>query len=705
MSEPQPPPEHDGPPAVRVFISYSRKDTAFVDRLEPALKARGIESLIDRHDIYAFEDWWQRIEKLIVQADTIVVVLSPDAVASDVCAREIAFATSLNKRFAPIVCASVDYNAVPETLRRLNFLAFDDDARFEDGATRLAEALRSDIDWIRKHTVFGEAAHRWSPDGRAGPRGLLLRSPLLEEAERWIASRPHGAPVPTATTQAFLAASRRETTRRRNILSASLAAGLVLSLGLAGLAYWQRGIANEQRQIATTEAARAERNFGAAKSTIDAVIFDLAQGLKDVEGMRAETARKILEQAERAIGQLAEQTNNDREVRRSQAHMFILFSETYASLGASELALDYAKKATDILRALAAEDSDNVERRRELSVGLDRVGAVLKDRGDLAGALAAYRESFNIRRELVAMGSNAQRRHDLFVSLTAIGEVLYADGDIEGALIAFRQALDIVRALVTEEPGNTQWQRELSANLGKIGDGLKDQGDLAGALDIYRRSLDIARALVAADPDNTEWRRDLSVSLTNVGNVLSEQNDLAGALAAYRESLDIMRALVAKDPGNKGWLRGVSVSLSNVGDVLKAQGDGAGALAAYREALDIIRALVAKDPDNTEWRRDLTVNLNMLGDTLKSQGDTAGAIAAYRESLAIRRELVAKDPGNAQWQADLVLALWRLARAGDDPRSRLSEALTILRRLNAENRLTPTQRGWIAAIEGELARL
>lgn len=49
----------------RVFISYSRKDMAFVDRLEGALKVRGFEPLIDREEIYAFEDWWKRIEALI----------------------------------------------------------------------------------------------------------------------------------------------------------------------------------------------------------------------------------------------------------------------------------------------------------------------------------------------------------------------------------------------------------------------------------------------------------------------------------------------------------------------------------------------------------------------------------------------------------------------------------------------------------------
>src|ERR1700692_691541 len=159
----------------KIFISYSRKDMAFVDRPEPALKARGFEPLIDRAEIYAFEDWWKRIEALIGRADTVVFVLSPDAVASDVALKKVAHAASLNKRFAPIVCRRVEDGAVPEALRRLNFIFFDDPAGFEASADELAEALQSDIGWIRQHTEFGEAAHHWSAAGRPG--GLLLRSP------------------------------------------------------------------------------------------------------------------------------------------------------------------------------------------------------------------------------------------------------------------------------------------------------------------------------------------------------------------------------------------------------------------------------------------------------------------------------------------------------------------------------------------------
>ena len=66
---------------------------------------RGVnfEPLIDRSEIYAFEDSSARVQSLIAQADTIIFVLSPEAVASTVCAKEVAFAASLNKRFAPVV--------------------------------------------------------------------------------------------------------------------------------------------------------------------------------------------------------------------------------------------------------------------------------------------------------------------------------------------------------------------------------------------------------------------------------------------------------------------------------------------------------------------------------------------------------------------------------------------------------------------------
>jgi WD40 repeat protein len=240
----------------RVFISYSRKDMPFADRLDAALKVRGFEPLIDRTAISDLEDWRHRIGALITQADDIVFVLSPDSVRSAECKKEIEFAASLNKRFAPVLCRKIDDAEVPETLARINRINFID-APFDATVDRLVKALETDIAWVRKHTEFGALAQRWAEAARPGPRGLLVRSPTLEEAERWIATRPQGAPQPTAVVYAFIAESRQAATRRRNLLTATLGTGLVLALALSGLAYWQRGIAVQNEMLASLQRDRA----------------------------------------------------------------------------------------------------------------------------------------------------------------------------------------------------------------------------------------------------------------------------------------------------------------------------------------------------------------------------------------------------------------------------------------------------------------
>jgi formylglycine-generating enzyme required for sulfatase activity len=221
-----------------VFISYSRKDIAFADRLDAALTARGFETLIDRSDIYAFEEWWKRVEVLIARADTVIFVLSPDAVRPDTVAlKEVAFAASLNKRFAPIIFRPVEDKSVPEALAKLNFIFFNNPDRFEQSTDQLAEALQTDIAWIRQHTEYGEAERRWSAAGR--PSGLLLHSPAREVAEHWIVSRPTAAPEPTQQIQAFITASRQaaRAAQRRRKLVQTVIYGLLIGI-IVGLVGW-----------------------------------------------------------------------------------------------------------------------------------------------------------------------------------------------------------------------------------------------------------------------------------------------------------------------------------------------------------------------------------------------------------------------------------------------------------------------------------
>ena len=283
----------------KIFISYSRKDTTFVDQVEEALKVRNFHPLIDRSDIYVFEDWWRRIQSLIVQADTIVLVLSPDYVSSDICRKEVEFAASRNKRFAPIEYRSVDCKLIPDQLERLNFEFCVDMGQFEQNMERLTAALQTDVEWIRKHTEFGAQAHDWVAEGK--PRGLLLRSPKLEEAERWIVLRPKTAPMPTTETQAFIAESRRVTLRQRDVVTAVLTAGLLLALGLAGLAYWQRETAVKATAAAQAEAARAKLALDTTRQIANALVLKLG---RDARLLPRDLQQKIFDQAIQGYSQV-----------------------------------------------------------------------------------------------------------------------------------------------------------------------------------------------------------------------------------------------------------------------------------------------------------------------------------------------------------------------------------------------------------------
>ncbi|MFA5952634.1 MAG: TIR domain-containing protein [Hyphomicrobium sp.] len=263
------------PRKFKVFISYSRKDLDYADWLLAALNERGFEAYLDRKDIAPGEPWKERLGGLILAADTIVFVLSPDSILSEMCAWEVAEAERLSKRLLPVVWRAVDERATPPGLARLNWIFCNTQDQVPAALDTLAQALNTDIVWIREHTRLGELATRWQE--RNATSALLIRGNDLDEAERWIATRPTSAPLPTPMTQRFIAESRRASTRRRNLLSAILAAGLFVATGLAGLAYWQRGIAVEQRQIAQDNEKRADGERDRALSGQSLFLADLSK--------------------------------------------------------------------------------------------------------------------------------------------------------------------------------------------------------------------------------------------------------------------------------------------------------------------------------------------------------------------------------------------------------------------------------------------
>ena len=198
---------------LKVFISYSRRDSAaFADELVAGLELAGFAPFLDRHDIAAGEDWEARLDGQITQSDTVVFVVSPEAVKSEQCAWEWDRTLELSKRLLPVVYKSVPDAEIPPKLRELQFILFHTAPGVMRPLRELAEALRVDLQWIREHTRLGELATRW--DGRGRPESLLLRGDELDAAKTWMAVRNAAAPEITDAQRAFVKASEEAESAR-----------------------------------------------------------------------------------------------------------------------------------------------------------------------------------------------------------------------------------------------------------------------------------------------------------------------------------------------------------------------------------------------------------------------------------------------------------------------------------------------------------
>jgi len=86
----------------QVFISYSRRDLDFVEQLAADLKDAGLDVWYDLSGLEGGARWSREIEKAIRASQYVLVVLSPDSVASEWVEREFLLANNLGKKVIPL---------------------------------------------------------------------------------------------------------------------------------------------------------------------------------------------------------------------------------------------------------------------------------------------------------------------------------------------------------------------------------------------------------------------------------------------------------------------------------------------------------------------------------------------------------------------------------------------------------------------------
>jgi tetratricopeptide (TPR) repeat protein len=590
---------------------------------------------------------------------------------------------------------------------------------------RARELVAANAEFYRVRSEIEEAQRRWEAADHSGdlliPRGLPL-------AEAEAVMGRFGEELGPAARDFVVTSGRRARRRQRFAQAAAVMFAILALAATAGGLFAER----EQRQ--------AQRSLDAAKQAVKIIVRDVANGLSNVQGIGTARIRAVLEEIEQTVQAMAQQSPNDRAIKRLDLEMLDQFANTYLAVNDLERAQASATEALALSRALAASDAGS-EWQRGIAVSLTKIGEVKLRRGDGAGALQAYLEAVGtVRHVLEDKPGHGLWRADLSTALSGLGDVKQQVGDSEGAVAAYDEALTLMRQLAERKPddlelrgkiaetlnrvadvelqrggqakaaaeydealtitrdltehesGNLQWQRSLYRGLSRVGDLKLHQGKASEAVADYEEALRLARHLAETDPGNAELRWDLAAALLKAGDAksIAGQHEIGGMV--YQEALDVMRRLAKTDLGNRLWQRDLAVSLNKVGDMKLAGGDSAGAASCYEEALGIVEQLAVRYPEDAAWKRDLAISLNKVGGIKLRNGDIAAAIANYENALANIRTLSQRDPGNAGWRRDTAVALNKIAdaklAAGDAAAAvaAYEEALTMVRALAEHDR-------------------
>lgn len=251
-----------------IFISYSRRNKAFVEKFLAGLKNNGYAGdniWVDWEDIPASSKWEDEIRKGIEETNSVIFILSPEWAKSNECAKELKVAAEFNKRLFPIVCQDVNPSTIQPELASLNWIFFRETDDFDAAMQKLLAALKTDLDWVAQHTTLLRRANLWESNGRE--TSYLLRGGELQAAEAWLAhAADEKQPRPTQLQSEFIYASRQEESRlqaealkrqRRTLIMVSIAGVISLILAIAAAFLGFEAARQSQRALASELAAKA----------------------------------------------------------------------------------------------------------------------------------------------------------------------------------------------------------------------------------------------------------------------------------------------------------------------------------------------------------------------------------------------------------------------------------------------------------------
>lgn len=264
----------------KVFISYSRKDTDWADRIKATLESNGVSCWMDRAGIKAGERYTKEIINAIKRCDVFLLVLSPNAEQSEWVPKELGKAIQYHKYIIPVKIT--DFEVEEFELQLENIQIFELDSLSE---------IQNQINLVK--TV----------------KDVLQLKPADHQPYTQIPDEPSPGPAketnPSQTAPAGFSGGQNKNFLMGGLLVAVLAVGILSGWLLFGKKN-QNAAAGPESQTVVSAANEAEENEPSEKTGESGILSDAGTDLCTLPLMNSANA-KITENAVNSAGQTFDQ--------------------------------------------------------------------------------------------------------------------------------------------------------------------------------------------------------------------------------------------------------------------------------------------------------------------------------------------------------------------------------------------------------------
>jgi tetratricopeptide (TPR) repeat protein len=282
-------------------------------------------------------------------------------------------------------------------------------------------------------------------------------------------------------------------------------------------------------------------------------------------------------------------------------------------LGATDKALRAYQKGLELSEALARDDPNNTEVKRDLSISYEKFGDVQLRLEATDKALRAYQKGLDLREALARDDpNNAQAQADLSTSFVKIARAHEQARDLVPARENDERSLAVDQKLSDRLPRSADARRGVALDCERLSKLCGRAGDWIAAVNYARQAIEHARAARAIAGDDQPFQWEFSITLRFLGYAQLGAGQAKEARQSFEEAVQANpRSFLAYN--DLAWL------LATCWD--EAVRDGKKAITAARQACEL-----------TEWKNPLF--LDTLAATYAEAGQFAEAVEWQKKAVA-----------------------------------------------------------------------